>query len=131
MHRSRKCPPKPNGITVRDSPQPEFCNTIGEKADARCSSAALADHVVLEQLAGRVDEAELGSVFDDQATQALGEAFEAACKVLDEAGQSSVVYEAVTKCIIEIAKSGERDPNLRDRAAACGHKRLMPLLPDN
>ena len=70
-------------------------------------------------------------MFDDQATQALGEAFEAACKVLDEAGQSSVVYEAVTKCIIEIAKSGERDPNLRDRAAACGHKRLMPLLPDN
>ena len=78
-----------------------------------------------------IKETELGSVFDDQATQALGEAFEAACKVLDEAGQSSVVYEAVTKCIIEIAKSGERDPNLRDRAAACGHKRLMPLLPDN
>jgi len=80
-----------------------------------------------------VKEAELGSVLDDQATQAMGEAFEAACKVLDEAGQSSVVYEAVAKCIIEIAKSGECDPKqLRDRAlTACGHKRLMPLLPDN
>jgi len=33
MHRSRKCPSKPNGITVRDSPQPEFCNTINCKAD--------------------------------------------------------------------------------------------------
>ena len=78
-----------------------------------------------------VKETELGSVFDDQATKAMGEAFEAACKVLDEAGQSSVVYEAVAKCIIEIAKSGERDPNqLRDRAlTACGHKRLIPLLP--
>jgi hypothetical protein len=80
-----------------------------------------------------IKETELGWVFDDQATKAMGEAFDAACKVLDEAGQSSVVYEAVAKCIIEIAKSGERDPNqLRDRAlTACGHKRLIPLLPRN
>ena len=78
-----------------------------------------------------IKEAELGSVFDDQATKAMGEAFEAACKALDEAGQSSVVYEAVAKCIIEIAKSGERDPNqLRDMAlAACGHvARVAPAL---
>jgi len=80
-----------------------------------------------------VKETELGSVFDDQATKAMGEAFEAACKDLDEAGQPSVVYEAVAKRIIEMAKSGERDPNqLRDRAlTACGHKRLIPLLPRN
>ena len=58
-----------------------------------------------------IKEAEVGSVFDDHATKAMGEAFEAACKDLDEAGQSSVVYEAVAKRIIEIAKSGERDPN--------------------
>jgi hypothetical protein len=40
---------------------------------------------------------------------------------------------AVAKRIIEMAKSGERDPNqLRDRAlTACGHKRLIPLLPRN
>jgi len=78
-----------------------------------------------------VKETQLGSVFDDQATKAMGEAFDAACKVLDEARQLSVVYEAVAKCIIEIAKSGERDPNqLRDRAlTACGHKRLISLLP--
>ena len=64
-----------------------------------------------------IKEAELGSVFDDQATKAMGEAFDAACKVLNETGQSSVIYEAVARCIIEIAKSGERDPNqLRDRA---------------
>ena len=80
-----------------------------------------------------IKETELGSVFDDQATKAMGEAFDAACTVLDEAGQSSVVYETLAKCIIEIAKSGERDPNqLRDRAlTACGHKRLIPLLPRN
>jgi hypothetical protein len=80
-----------------------------------------------------VTEAELGSVFDDQATKVMGEAFDAACKVLSEAGQSSIVYEAIAKRIIEMAKSGERDPNqLRDRAlTACGHKRLIPLLPLN
>jgi len=66
-----------------------------------------------------VKEAELGSVFDDQATKAMGEAFDAACKVLNEAGQSSVVYEGIAKCIIEIAKSGERDPN-QLRAMALG-----------
>jgi hypothetical protein len=66
-----------------------------------------------------IKETELGSVFDDQTTKVMGEAFDAACKVLDETGQSSVNYEAVAKCIIEIAKSGERDPNqLRDRALA-------------
>jgi hypothetical protein len=69
-------------------------------------------------------ETELGSVFDDQATKAMGEAFEAACKDLGETGESSVVYEAVAKRIIQMAKSGERDPNhLRDRAlTAFGHK---------
>ena len=66
-----------------------------------------------------IKEAELGSVFDDQATKAMGEAFEAACKDLDEAGQSSVIYVAVAKRIIEIAKSGERDPN-QLRAMALG-----------
>jgi len=80
-----------------------------------------------------IKETELGSVFDDQATKAMGEAFDAACKVLDETGQSSVIYEAVARCIIEIAKSGERDPQrLRDSAlTAVGHKRLIPLAPRN
>ena len=32
-----------------------------------------------------VKETELGSVFDDQATKVMGEAFDAACKVLNEA----------------------------------------------
>ena len=80
-----------------------------------------------------IKETELGSVFDDQATKAMGEAFDAACKVLDKTGQSSVIYEAVARCIIEIAKSGERDPQqLRDSAlTAVGHKRLLPLPPRN
>jgi len=60
---------------------------------------------------------ETGSVLDEHATKAIGEAFEAACRDLDETEQPSVVYEAVARRIIELAKSGERDPNkLRDRA---------------
>jgi hypothetical protein len=80
-----------------------------------------------------IKETESGSVFDDQATKAMGEAFDAGCKVLDEAGQSSVVYEVLAICIIEIAKSGERDPQqLRDSAlTAVGHKRLIPPPPNN
>ena len=80
-----------------------------------------------------IKETELGSVFDDQATKAMGEAFDAACKVLDETEQSSVIYEAVARCIIEIAKSGECDlQRLRDSAlTAVGHKRLIPLPPRN
>src|SRR6266481_6358991 len=80
---------------------------------------------VMTSIVRFIKEAEVGSVFDDHATKAMGEAFEAACKDLDEAGQPSVVYEAVAKRIIEIAKSGERDPNqLRDRALTTfGHKR--------
>ena len=67
---------------------------------------------------------ETGSVLDEHATKAIGEAFEAACRDLDETEQPSVVYEAVARRIIELAKSGERDPNkLRDRAlTAFGHK---------
>jgi hypothetical protein len=63
----------------------------------------------------------------------MGEASDAACKVLDQTGQSSVVYEAVARYIVEIAKSGERDPQqLRDSApTAVGRKRFIPLPPRN
>src|SRR5437763_8481983 len=85
------------------------------------SSLALDGHDVMTSVVRLIKETELGSAFDDQATKAMGEAFDAACNVVDETGQSSVVYEAIAKCIIEIAKSGEHDPNqLRDRAlTAC------------
>ena len=58
----------------------------------------------------------------------MGEAFDAACKVLDETGQPSVVYEEVARCIIEIAKSGERDPQQLRDSALTAYKRLIPLL---
>jgi len=46
-----------------------------------------------------------GTVFDDQATQIIGEAFDSACKELHDTGQLSIVYAR----IIDAAKAGERD----------------------
>jgi hypothetical protein len=51
-----------------------------------------------------------GAVFNDIATQIMGEAFDAACKELHDRGQPAVVYEVIAKRIIEAARKGERDP---------------------
>jgi hypothetical protein len=51
-----------------------------------------------------------GAVFNDLATQAMGEAFDAACKELHDKGQPTIVYEVIAKRIIDAAKNGERDP---------------------
>jgi hypothetical protein len=69
-----------------------------------------------------IDEDSPAGVFDDHATKVMGEAFEAACKDLDGAGQHT--YEVIARRIIEAAKSGERDPEkLRDWAlTAFGRK---------
>jgi hypothetical protein len=51
--------------------------------------------------------------FDDQATRAMGEAYDAARKKAHGAGQ--FVYEAIAARIIAAAHRGERDPiRLRD-----------------
>jgi hypothetical protein len=47
----------------------------------------------------------------------MSEAFEAACKELDEAGQPKVAREVIAGRIIAAARIGERDP-VRLRAAA-------------
>ena len=49
-------------------------------------------------------------VFNDLATQVMGEAFDAACKELHDKGQPAIVYEVIAKRIIDAAKKGERDP---------------------
>jgi hypothetical protein len=50
-----------------------------------------------------------GVVFDDHATQIMGEAFESACKELHDKGQPQIVYEVIAKRIISAAENGERD----------------------
>jgi len=51
-----------------------------------------------------------GTIFDDNATKIIGEAFDSACKELHDKGQPEIVYEVIAKRIIDAAKKGERDP---------------------
>ena len=48
--------------------------------------------------------------FEPEATAAMGEAFDAACKALDDTGQPQIVREIIAQRIIEAASRGERDP---------------------
>ena len=50
-----------------------------------------------------------GAVFDDRATQIIGEAFDTACKDLHDTGQPPIVYEVIAKRITDAARAGERD----------------------
>jgi hypothetical protein len=60
-----------------------------------------------------------GTSFDDHATKAMGEAFDAACEELHDSGQPQIVYEVIATRIIDAAKSGERDvAQLRDAGLA-------------
>jgi len=56
-------------------------------------------------------------VFGPEAIAAMGEAFDAACKELGEAGQPEVAREVIAGRIISASRFGERDP-LRLREAA-------------
>jgi hypothetical protein len=49
--------------------------------------------------------------FDADATQIMGQAFDRACVALREFGKSTALHEIMAKRIIEVAKTGERDPD--------------------
>jgi hypothetical protein len=55
--------------------------------------------------------------FEPEATAAMGEAFEAACKELHDAGKPEVVRKHIAERIIAAARRGELDP-VRLRTAA-------------
>ena len=61
--------------------------------------------------------------FEPDAVAAMSEAFEAACEVLQDAGQLEVVRETIAKRIIAAATTGERDP-VRLRAAALAERQI-------
>ena len=56
-------------------------------------------------------------VFEPNATAAMGEAFEAACNHLHDAGKAEVVRQLIAERIIAAASRGELDP-VRLRTAA-------------
>jgi hypothetical protein len=49
--------------------------------------------------------------FDPAATKIMGHAFDKACAWLGEFGRSAVIHEILAKRIIEVAKTGERNPD--------------------
>ncbi len=55
--------------------------------------------------------------FDPEAIAVMSEAFDAACKELNDTGQPQIVLEVIAERIIAAAGIGERDP-LRLREAA-------------
>ena len=52
-----------------------------------------------------------GASFSPEMTQAMGEAYDRACKSLRDKGQPDVVQAVIAQRIIAIAKTGERDPD--------------------
>ena len=52
-----------------------------------------------------------GHAFEPAQVEALGQAFDRAAKCLHDKGQPDVVREVIAKRIIEIGKTGERDPD--------------------
>jgi hypothetical protein len=49
--------------------------------------------------------------FNAEATRVMGEAYDKARKMLHDKGQPDVVQEVIAKRIIDIAATGERDPD--------------------
>jgi hypothetical protein len=67
------------------------------------------------------------SAFDAEATQALGNAYDIACRSLHSKGQPPVIQDQLAKKIIEAAQRGERDP---DRLATIALGTLGPFHRD-
>jgi hypothetical protein len=59
--------------------------------------------------------------FEPEVIAVMSEAFDAACKELDESGQPRVAREVIAARIIAAARIGERDP-VRLRAAALAER---------
>ena len=55
--------------------------------------------------------------FDDGAMRVMGDAFDQACEALGNFGTGVIVREIMAKRIVEVAKTGERDPSRLYREA--------------
>jgi hypothetical protein len=49
--------------------------------------------------------------FEPDATEAMGAAFEKACRSINGTGQPDIIREIIAKGIIDLARNGERDPD--------------------
>ena len=91
---------------------PKFCLTI---------SQLMARFAVVGELAAMSIQSfvKLGE-FEPDAIAAMSEAFEAACKELNDDGQPKLVLEVIAERIIAAASIGERDPVRLRKAALAG-----------
>jgi hypothetical protein len=48
--------------------------------------------------------------FEPQATAIMGAAYDKACETLHNVGQADLVKEIIAKRIVQVAQTGERDP---------------------
>ena len=55
--------------------------------------------------------------FDEDATRAMGEAYDKARRILHDRGQPDLVLEVIAKRIIDVATTGERNPDELARRA--------------
>src|SRR6266436_6180563 len=86
-----------------------LCYCEPEMEEARYADGT-AEAPVGEVMAMPIGPFMVPGVFEPESIAAMGEAFEAACEVLHEAGQPEVVREVIAKRIIAAATTGERDP---------------------
>jgi hypothetical protein len=57
------------------------------------------------------------SAFGPEAIAVMDDAFDRACTATAQAGEPTIVQEVIATCIVELAKKGERNPQvLCDRA---------------
>jgi hypothetical protein len=71
-------------------------------------------------------------VFDDGATKAMGQAFEAACKTLHPTGPpEQVLQDAIARRIVAAARKGERDVRRLSNAALAGLRDSRRAVDEN
>ena len=75
-----------------------------------------------------IDPSTEQGAFGPEATAAMGQAFEDACKELHDAGKTEVVRKLIAQRIIEAARSGELDP-VRLRTVALSWITVTQLSP--
>ena len=51
------------------------------------------------------------AAFDPDAIEALGAAYDKACRSLHDIGQPAIVQEVIARRIIQVAQTGERNPD--------------------
>jgi hypothetical protein len=75
-----------------------------------------------------IDSSLEDGVFEPEATEAMGEAFEAACTELQDVGRRKMVRKIVAQRIITAARTGELDP-VRLRTAALSWISVAQMSP--